>query len=216
MLVYTTPAQTEGISEKDSGRVPESLQIEDVSNRSQQIGNIYEGDVPESLQTEGNAPTYREACSRSRAELHRYEVDLKRVTEERNVLKLLLGQKREEIKDLRAELTKAHQDQTDLSEQKLELIEKLREEVDEIKAESVKWKENMNRLAVERETARAQLSSTKSQLQSLKEKSLAQAREKEKIEARLASELAEAEKIKVDADAMVAVYRDDVEAAVPC
>ncbi|XP_009589635.1 KNR4/SMI1 homolog [Nicotiana tomentosiformis] len=98
-------------------------------------------------------------------------------------------------------------------QQKLELIGKLREEVDEIKVESLKWKENMDRLAAERETARAQLSSTKSQLQSLKEKSLAQAREKEEIEARLASELAEAEKTKADTDAMVAIYRADAEAA---
>ncbi|XP_070034887.1 histone chaperone asf1-like [Nicotiana tomentosiformis] len=98
-------------------------------------------------------------------------------------------------------------------QQMLELIGKLREEVDKIKADSLKWKENMDRLAVERETARAQLSSIESQLQSLKEKSLDQAREKEELEARLASELAKAEKIKADADAMVAVYWDDAEDA---
>ncbi|XP_070054653.1 rRNA-processing protein EFG1-like [Nicotiana tomentosiformis] len=71
----------------------------------------------------------------------------------------------------------------------------------------------MDCLATERETALAQFSSTESQLQILKEKSLAQAREKEDLEARLASELAEAEKIKANADAMVAIYRADAEAA---
>ncbi|XP_075090410.1 uncharacterized protein LOC107785141 isoform X3 [Nicotiana tabacum] len=60
---------------------------------------------------------HREACSRSRAELHRFEADLRRVTEERNVLRLLSGQREEEIKGIRTELAKAHQDQTDLTEQ---------------------------------------------------------------------------------------------------
>nr|XP_016480008.1 PREDICTED: KNR4/SMI1 homolog [Nicotiana tabacum] len=105
---------------------------------------------------------HREACSRSRVELRRYEVDLQRVTEERNALKLLLGKKREEIKDLCAKLIKAHQDQTDLSEQ---------------------------------------------------EKGLIQAWKTEELEARLASELAKAEKTKADADAFVAIYRADAEAA---
>ena len=116
---------------------------------------------------------HREACSRSRAELHRFETDLQRVTEERNSLKILLWQRGEGIKDLQAELAKAHQDQTDLSEQvmillkaygldtgtmanfsvsqlqqKIEMIEKLREEVDVIKAESLKWKEGMDRFAI--------------------------------------------------------------------
>ncbi|XP_070037674.1 uncharacterized protein [Nicotiana tomentosiformis] len=289
MVVYTAPPRTEDISEKGSGRVPESSEIEDVSYRSQQMRNISKGAVPESLRTEENSPSdslgvatiedsptfptfsegeireaqalgaleldmphdgddpfcvlftsvedaagssdaldlfhgvqhalnqvaaaYREACSRSRAELRQYEFDLQWVTEERNALNLLLGQRWEEIKELRAELTKAHQDQTDLSEQqKLELIGKLREKVDVIKAESLKWKENMDRFAAEKEVARAQLSLAESQLQSLKEKSLVE-RKTEELKARLATKLAKAENIKADADALVAVYRADAEAA---
>ncbi|XP_070051337.1 uncharacterized protein [Nicotiana tomentosiformis] len=185
---------------------------------------------------------HREACSRSRTELHRFETDLQWVTEERNSLKLLLEKRGEEIKDLRAELDKAHQDQIDLSEQvmillkaygldtemmanfsvsqlqlKIEMIGKLREEVDVIKAESLKWKEDMDRFAVEKEAARAQLSSTKTQLQSMKKKSSVQVRRIEELEVRLASELAkakyDAEKAKADADAFVAGYRADAEAA---
>ncbi|XP_070041643.1 uncharacterized protein [Nicotiana tomentosiformis] len=187
------------------------------------------------------AVVHREACSRSRAELRRYEADLQWVMEERNTLKLLLGKMGEEIKDLRAELAKTHQDQTDLSEQvmillkaygldigtkanfsvsqlqqKLEMIRKLCEEVDVIKAESLKWKESMDRFAAEKEAARAQLSSAENQLQSMKGKSSVQARRIEELDARLASELAkaksDAEKAKVDADAFVAVYRADAEA----
>ncbi|XP_070053745.1 uncharacterized protein [Nicotiana tomentosiformis] len=181
---------------------------------------------------------HREACSRSRAELRQYEADLQLATKERKSLKLLLGQRGKEIKDLRAELDKAHQDQTDLSEQvmtllkaygldtgtmanisvsqlqqKLEIIGKLRSEVDMIKVESLKWKENMDRFAAEKEAARAQLSLAENQLQSLKEKILVQARKIEDLKARLASELAKDEKIKADADAFMADYRADAEAA---
>ncbi|XP_075098886.1 putative late blight resistance protein homolog R1C-3 [Nicotiana tabacum] len=63
------------------------------------------------------ATVHREARSLSQNELHRYEADLQRVTEERNSLKLLLRQREEEIKVLRSELAKAYRDQTDLSEQ---------------------------------------------------------------------------------------------------
>ncbi|XP_070031820.1 uncharacterized protein [Nicotiana tomentosiformis] len=102
-------------------------------------------------------------------------------------------------------------------QQKLEAIGKLREEVDMIRAETLGWKDGMDRLAAEKETARAQLSSTENQLQRIKEKSSVQARKIEELEAQLASELAKAksdvEIAKANADAFVAVYRVDAEAA---
>ncbi|XP_070032541.1 uncharacterized protein [Nicotiana tomentosiformis] len=58
---------------------------------------------------------HQEACSRSRAELSRYEADLRRATEERHALKLFCGKREEEIREIRAELAKAHQDQTYLT-----------------------------------------------------------------------------------------------------
>ncbi|XP_070057706.1 uncharacterized protein [Nicotiana tomentosiformis] len=97
------------------------------------------------------------------------------------------------------------------------MIGKLREEVDVIKAESLKWKESMDRFPVEKKVARAQLPSAENQLRSMKEKNSIQARRIEELEARLASELAkaksDAEKAKADADAFVAVYRTDAESA---
>ncbi|XP_075086918.1 uncharacterized protein LOC107811196 isoform X2 [Nicotiana tabacum] len=63
------------------------------------------------------AAVHREQCSRSQNELHRYEANLQRATDERNSLRLSIGQREEEIKDLRAKLAKACRDQTDLSEQ---------------------------------------------------------------------------------------------------
>ncbi|XP_075082612.1 uncharacterized protein LOC142166878 [Nicotiana tabacum] len=175
-VIYKAPPRIEEISEEGSGKVPESLEIEDASYRSQQTVGTSEGADPEALRTEENAlrespgakvigesPTlldfsegamreaqalwalemsrshegedpfrdlftgvedaagpsdvsyllcevqlalnrdvavHREGCFRSRAELHRFEIDLQRLTEERNSLKLLLGQRGEEIKDL--------------------------------------------------------------------------------------------------------------------
>nr|XP_016509467.1 PREDICTED: uncharacterized protein LOC107826936 [Nicotiana tabacum] len=56
MVVDEAPPRTEGISEKDSGKVPESLEIEDVSHRNEQTVSISEGTGPEALRTEENAP----------------------------------------------------------------------------------------------------------------------------------------------------------------
>ncbi|XP_019244269.1 PREDICTED: uncharacterized protein LOC109224135 [Nicotiana attenuata] len=133
----------------------------------------------------------REAFSKSQAELSRCEADLQRLTEERNALKLLNGRKEDEIKDLRAELATAHKEQTDLIEQqKAEKIEQLREKANIMRAETLGWKQNMDHLALEKDTARAQLSSTERQLQSMKEEILARAKKIEELEARLAAELA--------------------------
>ncbi|XP_070050338.1 uncharacterized protein [Nicotiana tomentosiformis] len=187
------------------------------------------------------AAVHREQFYRSQNELHRYAADLNRATDERNSLKLSLGKREEEIKDLRAELAKAYRDQNDLSEQvmmllktygfdigttanilvsqlqqKIEMIGKLREEVDVIRMESLRWKEGMDRFTAEKVTAQAQLSSSETQLQKMKEKGLVQARRIEELEARLASVLAKAESdaetAKAYADALVAVYRADAEA----
>ncbi|XP_070041264.1 uncharacterized protein [Nicotiana tomentosiformis] len=177
-------------------------------------------------------PPTKESIRRLREEDKEEEEDDSRLTEERNALNLLGKQKEEQIKDLRAELATAHKDQTDLIEQVMKIlkahgldsrtmanisitqlqqkIERFRDEVDMIKAESLGWKEGMDRFDTEKETARAQLSSVESQLQGMKDKSLTQARKIEELEAQWASELAkaksEAEKAKAEAEAIVAVY----------
>ncbi|XP_070054381.1 uncharacterized protein [Nicotiana tomentosiformis] len=72
-------------------------------------------------------------------------------------------------------------------------------------------------LLQKKEIVQAQLSSTASQLQGIKEKSSVQARKIEELEARLASELGkakfDAQKAKSYADVLVVVYRVDAEAA---
>ncbi|XP_070050132.1 uncharacterized protein [Nicotiana tomentosiformis] len=156
------PSRTDGKLEKDSGKVPESLEIEDASHRSQQTVAL---------------ALHQEEFSKSRTELSRREADFRWLSKERNALKLLNGQKEEEIKDLRVNLAKAYQDQTDLTEQ----------EVDTIRAETLGWKKGMDRLAAEKETARAQLSSPEHQLQGMKENILVQARKIEELKARRSS-----------------------------
>ncbi|XP_070048732.1 uncharacterized protein [Nicotiana tomentosiformis] len=262
MVVYEGTPRTEGILEKGSGKVPELLEIEDASHRSQHTVDISEGTIREAqalgtLEVDGShegedpfrdlftgiedvagpsdasglfheaATVHREACSRSRAELRRYKADLRRVTEEKNALKLLFGQRGEEIKDLRAELSKAHQDQTDLTEQqKLEVVGKLRKEVDVIKAESLEWKEGMDHLATEKDAAQAQLLSAEGQLQGLKEKSSVQVRNIEELEAQyqsrretleeihargfdLTEEIKKAKELEADAGALASDNDDD-------
>ncbi|XP_070039372.1 autophagy-related protein 23-like [Nicotiana tomentosiformis] len=148
-----------------------------------------------------------------RVELARGEADLKKLMEERDTLKLLYVQKEEEIMSIRAELTRAHQDQTELIEQvqqKAELVEQLCEEAKMKEAETLGWKQNMDRLASEKDTVWAQLSSVKHQLQSVKEENLARAQKVEKLETRLAAELARAIS---EAEALVASYQADVEAS---
>ncbi|XP_070053349.1 uncharacterized protein [Nicotiana tomentosiformis] len=102
MAFDEAPSRAEGMLKKDSGKVPESLEIEDAPYRSQQTVAL---------------ALHQEEFSKSRTELNQREADFRGLSEERNALKLLNGQKEEEIKDLRAELAKAYQDQTDLTEQ---------------------------------------------------------------------------------------------------
>ncbi|XP_070035106.1 uncharacterized protein [Nicotiana tomentosiformis] len=112
---------------------------------------------------------HRETSSKYRAKLAQCEADLKKLMEERDALKLLYVQKEEEIMSIRAELKRAHQDQTELIEhQKAELVEQLHEEAKMKEAETLGWKQSIDRLASEKDAVRAQLSSVERQLQSVK------------------------------------------------
>ncbi|XP_070050110.1 uncharacterized protein [Nicotiana tomentosiformis] len=185
-------------------------------------------------------------------ELNQYEAEVRRLTEERDALKLLSEQREGEVKGLRAELEASQKEQAELAEQvkrifefndidsgvmanssvpqveqKFDMIRQLRVEVDTVRVEAEEWKKNMDRLASEKEAARAQLVSAEAQFRSLKEKALVQAKKLEEFQSRLSSansdrerlvtELAatksEVEKTMANADAIVAVYRSDAEAA---
>ncbi|XP_070042882.1 uncharacterized protein [Nicotiana tomentosiformis] len=165
-------------------------------------------------------------------------IELQKVSEERNALKLLCGQKDKTIKDLQADLAKAHKEEAELDkqvrillikygldptveantslsqlQQKVERIELLRGEVDQVKADCDRWKENMDRLAAEKETTLAKLLSVKVQLRGIKEKSFAQAKRIEELQTRLAEAKSEIDKTKVMADKSIAMYWADTEAA---
>ncbi|XP_070032970.1 uncharacterized protein [Nicotiana tomentosiformis] len=157
-----------------------------------------------------------------------------------------------EVKGLQAELEAAHKEQADLAEQvkrifevndtdsgvvanslvpqvqrKLDVIGQLREEADAVKAEAKVWKKNMDRLASEKKVARAQLVSAETQLRSVKEKALVQAKKIEELQYHLGSATSDRESLatelaaaksevkmaKANVDAMVAIYRSDAEAA---
>ncbi|XP_070055270.1 eukaryotic translation initiation factor 5B-like [Nicotiana tomentosiformis] len=139
------------------------------------------------------------AFAKFRADLSQCETELQRVSENRNALKLLCGQKDETIKDLQADLAKAHEEEAELDKQG---------EVDQEKADCDRWKENMDRLAAEKETTLAEV-----QFRGIKEKRSAQAKRIEELETGLAKANMEIEKKKVMADKSIAMYRADVEAA---
>ncbi|XP_070054660.1 uncharacterized protein [Nicotiana tomentosiformis] len=112
-------------------------------------------------------------------------------------------------------------------QQKLDVIGQLHAEVDAVKAGAEKWKKNMDRLAAEKETARDQLALVEEQLRSSKERALVQDKNIEEFQSRLDSMTSDREKLASEqatvksgaeiamdnADAIMAVYRSDAEAA---
>nr|XP_033513597.1 protein DMR6-LIKE OXYGENASE 2-like [Nicotiana tomentosiformis] len=177
-----TMESTEEISEEGSGRVPEPLEIEDASYLSQQSVGISKETDPEALRTEKNAPseslgeivigdspnlpTFSEGAIRDAQALGAHEIkrshegedpfcDLFTVVEDVVVPSDVSGL----FCEVQQALNRAATTHREL-QQKLETIGKLREEVDMIRADTMGWKDGMDRLAVENETVRAQLSST--------------------------------------------------------
>nr|XP_016461755.1 PREDICTED: uveal autoantigen with coiled-coil domains and ankyrin repeats-like [Nicotiana tabacum] len=157
-----------------------------------------------------------------KAELIQCEAELKKSLDEKKALRLLCIQKEEELKDLRADLAKAHKNKAELDkqlQQKLELIGQLRGEVDQVKVDYNQWKENMDRLPTDKEVALSQLASAEIQLRGAKLKNLAQAKKIEELEAKFAeigAEVAEAKaevkKMKATANKTITVYLKDAEA----
>ncbi|XP_070040228.1 uncharacterized protein [Nicotiana tomentosiformis] len=109
---------------------------------------------------------------------------------------------------------------------KLDVIEQLRGEVDAVKVKTEEWKKNMDRLASEKDTSRAQLASAEVQPQATKEKNVAQVKMIEGLQSQLSSaisgqenlakelEVAKSEVImsRNEADKKVAQLKIDVEA----
>ncbi|XP_070010559.1 uncharacterized protein [Nicotiana sylvestris] len=110
-------------------------------------------------------------------------------------------------------------------QQKSERIEQFREEDNMMKVETLGWKQNMDHLASEKEVAGAQLSSSESQLQGMKEKSSAQIAELAKYQSRretleeihargfnLTNEIRKAKELEDDAKALSSFDDDDDDA----
>ncbi|XP_070003139.1 uncharacterized protein [Nicotiana sylvestris] len=122
---------------------------------------------------------HRQAFTKSWAELARCKAELKKLVEERDILKILYVKKEGEISDLRFQ-------------QKGKLVEQLREELYTKKAETLGWKKHMDSLASEKDALREQLTSIERQLQNAKEESLARSRKIEELKDKSAAELAKA------------------------
>ncbi|XP_070036420.1 intracellular protein transport protein uso1-like [Nicotiana tomentosiformis] len=178
------------------------------------------------------------AISRFRVNFSHCEAELRKVSGERDALRLLCSKKDEAIKDLQADLAKVCEEGVELDkqvslvllkygydltvevnpslsqlQQKIKKIGLLREEVDQIRAECNRWKETLDRLATKKETILTKLLSADVQLRSVKQKGSVQAKKIEELETRLSEVKAEVESSKVLADKSIAVYRADAEAA---
>nr|XP_016483338.1 PREDICTED: uncharacterized protein LOC107804041 [Nicotiana tabacum] len=133
-----------------------------------------------------------------RRELSRYEAEIRGLTEEKSALKLLGEKKEMEIKGLRAELAMAQKEQSELSEQVNKVVDIYGLGGDFY----VEAKDGLP--CLEKEAAQAYLSSTESQLQGMKEKSLEQAKKMEELHVRFDTKIAaakyEAEAVKADAE----------------
>ncbi|XP_070056736.1 uncharacterized protein [Nicotiana tomentosiformis] len=206
---------------------------------------------------QGDEKKRKRASSSPRSEkkktkINLYKAEIRGLTEKRDANKLLSEEREGEAKGLRAELEVARKEHFDLAEQvrtnfefsddelvtvtnspnpqvqqKIAKIRQLWEEVDAVKAEAEEWKKNMYRLASEKETTQAQLTSAKVQLQGIKEKSLVHAKEMKELQSQLnlaisdrehlATELeaakSEAKVVKANANKMVSVYKAHAEAA---
>ncbi|XP_019262452.1 PREDICTED: uncharacterized protein LOC109240277 [Nicotiana attenuata] len=124
---------------------------------------------------------------------------------------------RSELSQCEAELRKSSDEEK--LQQKLEVIGQLRGEVDQVKTDCHRWKENMDQLAADKEAALAQLDSAETQFRGIKPKNLAQTKKIEELEAKLAKagvEVAEArakvERMKAKADKTIIVYLREAEA----
>ncbi|XP_070051418.1 uncharacterized protein [Nicotiana tomentosiformis] len=110
---------------------------------------------------------HHEAFLRYREESKRHEAETQDLAEKKDTYKLL-------NEKLQAELEAAWKEHTGLLEQaqkRLDQVWQLQAEVDAVKAKAKQWKKNMDRLASEKETARAQLASAEVQLRAAKKNS---------------------------------------------
>ncbi|XP_070041431.1 uncharacterized protein [Nicotiana tomentosiformis] len=130
----------------------------------------------------------QQALNWYRVEVNKLEDEVKELAEKRVMYKLLSEQHEEEVKSLRAELDAAQKGHVDLVEQvnifevsddeldmatndqnsqvqqKIDRIDQLLAEMNEVKAMAEGWKGKMDRFALEKETDREQLTSVEVQL----------------------------------------------------
>ncbi|XP_070001997.1 uncharacterized protein [Nicotiana sylvestris] len=145
---------------------------------------------------------HKRAFSKSQTDLGRCEAELKKILEERDVVKNLYAKKKIEIYDLRVELAQFHQ--------KADLEAQLWEELKMKEAKTLGWRQGMDNLTSEKETLREQIASLEHQLRGVKEESLARGLNIDELKARSAAELAKA---KSNVEGIMTSYRADAEAA---
>ncbi|XP_070031819.1 uncharacterized protein [Nicotiana tomentosiformis] len=157
---------------------------------------------------------HHEVFFQSRRELSQYEAEVRRLTEERDAFKLLSEQREGEVKRLRVELKASRKEQAELADGRSEIRGRGMEEEHGLPrlrkgdcpnstgfgyGPTLKFEREVLVQAEKIEEFQSQLSSANS--------------DRERLSTELEAAKSEVEKAVANADAMVAVYRSDVEAA---
>nr|XP_016511752.1 PREDICTED: uncharacterized protein LOC107828878 [Nicotiana tabacum] len=232
LTIKEVQPRTEGISEGGPRKVPESSEVEDASHHDEQSADLPKGASFEALRNEKNAPsdllgeidvddspplpTFSEEKFQEAQAMETPNVRMAHKGEDLFHGYFMGVENAFDMGDASSIFDEAHRLLSQV-QQKAKKIEQLREEAKMKEVETLRWKQNMERLASEKDTARAQLSSAECKLQSMKEESLVAANKIEELKAQLVAEFAkatsEAERVKAEVEVIVAVYRADAKAA---
>ncbi|XP_070024972.1 uncharacterized protein [Nicotiana sylvestris] len=194
-------ADTVALSPKMAQRLRDQEEEEEYDNCllvSCERGSSDASKVAEPVVEETAVVLNKKAFSKSRAEMDQCEAELKKISKERDILKILYAKK--ERRSAISELVSAEGQVGGAAS----------EGAQGEGGQTLGWRQGMDSLASEKETLREQLASLKHQFQSVKEESLARGRGIEELKAKSANELAKA---KFDVEAIASSYRADVEAA---
>ncbi|XP_070056827.1 interactor of constitutive active ROPs 3-like [Nicotiana tomentosiformis] len=222
----------------------DSTTIEDFT----ELGNL---EVPRKSPSSEASVLHHETFLRYRDVLSQPEADVKELVEKRDMYKLLNEHREGEGKNLRVELDATQKEHANLVEylkifevsddeldmvsngqnpqvqQKVDRVDQLRAEMDEVKAMVEESMGKLDRLALEKETAQEQLASAEAQLRVAREKAEARSQKIKDLQSQLGSAAAErdtlAQKLKAaksvveitrsNAKEIVAQYKANAEAA---
>ncbi|XP_070045961.1 uncharacterized protein [Nicotiana tomentosiformis] len=209
--------------ESTSARAPSSDSLYQLRDESKEEGETFDLMARLPSQFEGKGASELE---RGEADLPQREGKVKSLRAELEVARKEHADLVEQVKILKVsddELDSVTNGRNPQVQQKIDRIDQLRAKMDVVKAEAEEWRGEMDCLASEKETARAQLTSVEVQLRAAKEKAEVRAQKIEDLQSQLSSVIFDRETlakdlemaklvvmvVKANVDEMVAQYKAD-------